>query len=128
MRIKIFVFLLFIYFIHSSETLTAQVFGGNPYSMKWKQINTDSFRIIFPQGLDATAFNVAALVQFQQRNMAQTIGNKQRKIDIVLQNQMTYSNGYVGLAPFRSEFYLMPPMDVTQLGAQNWADNLAIHE
>lgn len=110
------------------ETLTAQVFGGNPASLQWKQINTDSFRIIFPKGLDTTAFNVASLVQYQQRNIARTIGGKQRKVNIVLQNQMTYSNGYVGLAPFRSEFYLMPPMDVTQLGAQNWADNLAIHE
>ena len=128
MRIKIFIFLLFGGLVFCSQTLTAQVFGGNPYSMKWKQINTDSFRIIFPQGLDSTAFNVAALVQFQQRNIAQTIGDKQRKINIVLQNQMTYSNGYVALAPFRSEFYLMPPMDVTQLGAQNWADNLAVHE
>ncbi|WP_156522603.1 TolB family protein [Arachidicoccus ginsenosidimutans] len=111
-----------------SQTLTAQVFGGNPSSLKWKQINTDSFRIIFPKGLDSTALNVASLVQFQQRNIAKTMGAKQRKVNIVLQNQITYSNGYVGLAPFRSEFYLMPPMDVTQLGAQNWADNLAIHE
>ncbi|HEY0299073.1 MAG TPA: hypothetical protein VGB84_07630 [Arachidicoccus sp.] len=119
---------LFLILLFSAQRLAAQVFGGNPSSLKWKQINTDSFRIIFPQGLDSTAFNIASLVQFQQRSIAETMGQKQRKINIVLQNQITYSNGYVGLAPFRSEFYLMPPMDVTQLGAQNWADNLAIHE
>ncbi|AYD47810.1 hypothetical protein [Arachidicoccus soli] len=107
----------------------AQVFGGNPAKLKWQQINTDSFRIIFPEGLDATAKNVASLVQFQQRNIAhKSMGNKLRKVNIVLQNQMTYSNGYVGLGPYRSEFYLMPPLNVFNLGAQNWADNLAIHE
>lgn len=112
----------------SFERVAAQVFGGNPASLQWKQINTDSFRIIFPNGLDKPAYSVASLIQYQQRNITRTIGGKLRKINIVLQNQMTYSNGYVGLAPFRSEFYLMPPMDVTQLGAQNWANNLAIHE
>ncbi|MGF7231200.1 hypothetical protein [Arachidicoccus sp.] len=111
------------------KNVGAQNFGGNPSKLKWQQINTDSFRIIFPRGLDSTAKNVASLIQFQQRNIApETMGDKLRKINIVLQNQMTYSNGYVGLGPYRSEFYLMPPLNVFDLGAQNWADNLAIHE
>ncbi|MDE1193396.1 MAG: hypothetical protein PW786_14815 [Arachidicoccus sp.] len=122
------IYLLIVFYLISPKTLTAQVFGGNPSSVEWKQINNDSFRVIFPEGLDSTAFSIASLVNFQQRNIAKSIGNKFRKVNIVLQNQMTYSNGYVGLAPFRSEFYLMPPMDVTPLGAQFWANNLAIHE
>jgi len=30
----------------------AQVFGGNPPSIHWKQINTDTARIIFPEGIE----------------------------------------------------------------------------
>ncbi len=42
--------------------LSAQQFGGNPPSLKWRQINTDTARIIFPAGLDVQAQQVAAIV------------------------------------------------------------------
>jgi len=34
---------------------SAQEFGGNPPSLKWKQINNDTVRIIFPDGLQEVA-------------------------------------------------------------------------
>ncbi|RXK86653.1 TolB family protein [Filimonas effusa] len=106
----------------------AQTFGGNPASVKWKQINTDTVRIIFPSGLDSVAQRVAAITHYLQKHQPASIGSHTRKIDIVLQNEITYSNGYVGLGPYRSEFYLAPPQNPLELGAQAWADNLAIHE
>ncbi|MGI8952491.1 MAG: TolB family protein [Chitinophagaceae bacterium] len=106
----------------------AQQFGGNPSSVKWKQINTDTVRIIFPQGLDSMAERIAALTHFQQKYYASTIGDKIRKISIVLQKDVTYSNGEVELGPYRSEFFLMPSINAFELGAQSWADNLSIHE
>src|SRR5690606_22091080 len=53
---------------------------------------------------------------------------KTRKINTLLQNQNTVSNGYVGLGPFRSEFYLTPPQNSFSLGSLPWADQLTIHE
>ncbi|MBV9988764.1 MAG: hypothetical protein JO301_13885 [Chitinophagaceae bacterium] len=108
--------------------LHAQEFGGNPASVHWQQINTDTVRVIFPRGLDAKAQRVASVVHLLQRNYAGTIGNQFRKVDIVLHNQTLISNAYVQLAPYRSEFYLTPPQDPFQLGAVNWTDNLAVHE
>jgi len=108
--------------------LRAQQFGGTPSSVKWKQVNTDTVRIIYPQGLDSTAQRIANVTHLLQRNYSSTIGNHLRKINIVLQQDVTLSNAYVGLAPYRSEFYLMPPQDAFSLGAQSWPDNLAIHE
>ncbi|MDB5190508.1 MAG: hypothetical protein JWQ96_71, partial [Segetibacter sp.] len=49
-------------------------------------------------------------------------------INVVLQNQSTVSNAYVGLGPYRSEFYLMPPQNSFELGAINWTDLLSLHE
>src|SRR5215475_5278643 len=97
--------LLFLALLFSSG-LSAQVFGGNPPSLKWRQLNTDTARIIFPIGLDSQAQSVAAIVHRLAQTTRPTIGPRQRKIDIVLQNQTTIANGYVGLAPFRSEFQL----------------------
>ena len=115
--------MLLIYFPSS-----AQQFGGNPSSLKWKQINTDTVRIIFPAGIEPTANRVATVIHELQKNHAATIGTTHRKINIVLQNQNTLANGYVGLAPWRSEFYLYPPQNSFEQGSINWPDKLAIHE
>ncbi|MGI4804709.1 MAG: TolB family protein, partial [Janthinobacterium lividum] len=108
--------------------LHAQEFGGNPPSIKWQQINTKEARIIFPQGLDSSAQRIANIIRYMHRDIATTIGFRQKKINIVLQNQTTISNGYVGLAPFRSEYYLTPDQNSFELGSLPWADQLAIHE
>src|SRR4051812_30682269 len=79
-----------------------QEFGGNPPYLKWKQINTDTARIIFPEGLDTTAQRVAAVVHYLAAHHPVSLGTRLQKIDIVLQTQTTSANGYVGLAPYRS--------------------------
>lgn len=111
-----------------STGLTAQIFGGNPPSLKWHQLNTDTARIIFPIGLDSQAQQVAAIVHTLARTTLPTIGHSQRKINIVLQNQTTVSNGYVQLAPFRSEFQVTPEQNSFDLGSLPWQKLLAIHE
>ena len=111
-----------------STGVTAQVFGGNPPSLKWHQLNTDTARIIFPVGLDTSAEQVAAIVHRLARTTLPTIGHTQRKINIVLQNQTTIANGYVQLAPFRSEFQLTPEQNSFDLGSLPWQKLLSIHE
>ena len=108
--------------------LHAQQFGGNPPSLKWKQINTDTARIIFPTGLDSQAQQAAAIVHSLSRATLSTAGGHQRKINIVFQNQTTISNGYVSLAPFRSEFEMTADQNSFDLGSLLWVQQLAIHE
>lgn len=107
---------------------TAQQFGGNPPAVKWQQINTDSFRIIFPRGLDSQAQQVATVVRYLSRNKPLPLGDALHKINIVLQNQTIIANGYVGLGPFRSEFLLTPDMNNFNLGSLPWPEQLAVHE
>jgi hypothetical protein len=106
----------------------AQQFGGHPPSVKWKQVNTDTSRIIFPAGLDSAAMRTATVVNALDRYTQQTIGNSRRKINIVLQPSTIIPNAYVALGPFRSEFQLTPPQNSFDLGSIPWVDNLAIHE
>jgi len=108
--------------------LSAQLFGGNPAYIEWRQINTEAARVIYPEGLDSIAQRIQAIVNYMHKNYSSTIGEKLRKINIVLQSNTSVTNGYVALGPYRSEFYLMPPQNAFELGAQNWADNLSIHE
>lgn len=106
----------------------AQRFGGTPPGIKWMQINTDTARIIFPRGLDSQATRVASLIHYQAAQHTASLGDKIHKVNIVLQNQTTIANGYVGLGPFRSEFYLNPALNNFDQGSIAWSDLLAIHE
>ena len=106
----------------------AQEFGGNPPSVRWRQVNTDTVRVIYPRGADSTASRVAAIVHRLAAGAGHPLGNQLKKVDIVLQNQPVGSNGYVSLGPFRSEFYLTPPADNFDQGSLHWPDELALHE
>src|ERR1043166_1453470 len=108
--------------------LHSQQFGGNPPSLKWKQINSDTARIIFPTGLDSQARRVASIVHYLAAQKPTSIGNRLYKISIVLHNQTTIANGYVALGPFRSEFFLTPTPNNFDLGSIFWPDMLALHE
>ena len=119
--------LSFTFFILSVSIISAQEFGGNPPSVRWKQINTDTARIIFPEGRDSAAHRIASIIHFlAARN--NSLGTRRDKINIVLQNQSTIANGYVGLGPYRSEFFLTPSFNNFELGSIEWAEGLALHE
>jgi hypothetical protein len=105
-----------------------QRFGGNKQAEKWKQLNDGTVRVIFPERLDSIAIRVAGIAELLKNSTSSTIGSRQRKINIVLQPFTTVSNAYVGLGPFRSEFFMTPRQNSFELGTLPWADNLVIHE
>ncbi len=121
-------FLLFFLLFIISAPVFSQEFGGNPSSVKWRQVNTPAVRVIYPYGLDSTAQRIAGIARYLNEHTGATAGRAQRKISMVLQGQTTQSNAYVGLAPWRSELFLTPQLNSFQLGSLPWADNLAIHE
>ena len=108
--------------------LFGQQFGGNPPSIHWTQINTDTARIIFPQGMDSIAQRVASVVHWLAKKNPAPLGDELHKINIVLQSQTTIANGYVSLAPFRSEYFLTPVLDNFSIGSIGWPEALAVHE
>ena len=55
---SIYCFILVLFFV----TVQGQEFGGNPNSTKWRQINTDTVRIIYPVGMDQKAQAVAGWI------------------------------------------------------------------
>ncbi len=124
MRSAILTFL----FLASCFLLSAQNFGGNPTSLKWKQVNTDKARVIFTGELDSQARRIAHIMKLLGNRTAKTIGGSQKKWNIILQNQLTISNAYVRLAPLMSELYMTPDQDNFSSGSLRWDDNLIIHE
>ena len=106
----------------------SQKFGGNPPSHKWKQLDTDTVRVIFPTGMDSLANRTASIVHYLAAQKPVTLGNQLKKINVVLQNQTTIPNGYVQLGPYRSELFLTPDLNNFGQGSMSWSDLLALHE
>jgi hypothetical protein len=123
-----FSYLLFIMAALFAGRAKAQIFGGTPPSVRWKYVLTFSANIIYPPGMDSEARQVAFLVSALSKTTLPTIGNRQVPVDIVFHNLTTVPNGYVQLAPFRSEFQLTPPQNSFELGSLPWNQTLAIHE
>jgi len=120
--------LSFLFLTFFCTQVYGQQFGGFPPSTKWKQIRTDTVRIIFTPGAEPQAERIATLIQRAAADTPFALGKKLRRINIVLQSNTTTANGFVGLAPFKSEFYLVPGANVFDFGSLPWEESLAIHE
>jgi hypothetical protein len=126
---KFIFFLLLATVLGSCQLVKAQRFAGHSPNTVWKQVNNATATVIFPPTIDsAIAIRVANITALLHQNTTSTLGFQQKKINIVLQPYTTISNAYVGLGPFRSEFFMTPLQNSFQLGSLPWVDNLAIHE
>ncbi len=105
-----------------------QRIGLLPPKVKWYQISNDSVRVIYPVGEEETAKRVASLTLKLAAVDPITTHGRYKPISILLQPQTNVSNGYVGLAPYVSEFYLQANENPFELGSLPWHDLLSIHE
>ena len=120
---------IFISFIISGQKLFAQqVFDNAPADMRWHQINTPHFRVIFPENYTKNAQYVAHKLEQIYLPVSGSLDAPPQKISVLLQNRNSVSNGFVTLSPRRSEFYTMPPQDYNFLGTNNWLDLITVHE
>ncbi|MBK0381681.1 hypothetical protein I5M32_01795 [Pedobacter sp. SD-b] len=117
---------LFISIITSQKGF-AQIFDAsqNPPSVKFKQINTPQFQIIYPTLFESEAQRMANVLNAIIPDVAKSLGRLPKPISVILQTQGVSSNGFVQMAPRRSEFYTIPGQE---FDAQDWLNSLAVHE
>ena len=110
-----------------SHQASAQIFGGeqNPLSVKWKQINHQGFQLIYPTELEKEAQRMANTLGFIYPVEGASLGLHKTSLPIVFQNRGVIANGFVQLAPKKSEFFTTPPQ---YFDSQDWLNNLAVHE
>ncbi|HEY1024089.1 MAG TPA: hypothetical protein VGE26_02905 [Sphingobacteriaceae bacterium] len=124
MKIK---YLIAAIFTSCSLSVHGQVFESeqNPPGIKFREIVTENFQLIYPEEIESDAQRMANTLGHLLPHVANTLRKKPRKISIILQNQGTESNGFVQLAPRRSEFFTTPPQSSDY---QDWLNSLAVHE
>ena len=110
------------------QPINAQVpVGLTSPGVKWRYAETPNYQVIYPIAREKDAIRVAGVLDHILKYDSLIIGIKPHKVSIILQNQTVISNGFVTLAPWRSEFYLNPPQ-FQFAGVAPWLDLLTIHE
>lgn len=105
-----------------------EVLDNNPPSLRWYQVNSPHFRVLYPQGFEEQAQRVANSLELIREPEARSLGSLPRKISVILQSQSTVSNGFVSILPRRSELYAMPTQDYNFTGTNDWLNLLMSHE
>ncbi|WP_437918255.1 hypothetical protein [Sphingobacterium sp. LRF_L2] len=94
-------------------------------NIKWRQIDTEHYRLLFPQTFEQAAKKLATELPYLRRYSSNSLSISPRKITLILQGNHISQNGYVQLAPRKSEFYPVPSSTADN---QEWLPNLALHE
>jgi hypothetical protein len=107
--------------------LSAQYYstGEDPSGIKWRQIDTEQFQLIFPSTFESKAMRMASVLTKTYAFASTTLNHSPRKISIVLHTGTVKSNGLVAWAPARMELFTVPHQEIY---AQDWFEQLAIHE
>lgn len=114
-------------FAQIDAPIVAIDFQQNPTDIEWHHITTEHFDIIFPDELEGDAQRVAHLLEKAYPYVTRSLEVKPPRIPLILQNQSVQSNGFVTLAPRRSEWYMTPAID-PELTNTEWLKTLSIHE
>ena len=101
------------------------VVGQDPSSIKWKQINSPTIKIIFPEGYETKAQEYANLIELSHKSVSLPYIEQNKKFQIVLHNRSVTSNAMVSPTPMHADFFEMPDQNTY---AQTWAKQLTLHE
>jgi hypothetical protein len=100
-------------------------FGQDPSSLKWKQLETENFKIIFPSDFSSKAQYLANHLENSYFLNSSQLDHQPRKIPLIIHNQTVYSNAFVTWAPKRMEFFTFPD---PELSSMDWLQELSLHE
>jgi hypothetical protein len=120
------IILIFVIFYHAFIA-KAQYFqtGQDPSQIKWRQINTPNFQVIYPEEFENEAQRISFVLDKVYSYGSQTLGFQPRRASIVLHTRTVKSNGLVAWAPKRIELFTTPDQ---QIYAQDWLEELSLHE
>jgi Tol biopolymer transport system component len=119
------IFLLVFIFISLQAYSQFYESGQDPARLRWKQIKTDRYTLIFPRNYSTHANRFACILNHALDTVPGSLNHRPRSIPILLHTHTNFSNGYVSWAPRRMEIYDLSPQD--QYG-QDWLEQLALHE
>jgi hypothetical protein len=99
--------------------------GQDPASIRWMQIKTDRFRVIYPESYGKEGIEFTRALDDAYSRLMRHYPDMKFRIPVIIHNYTTYSNGYVAWAPSRMEIFPTPEQNSIPLDPKM---QLAIHE
>lgn len=129
LRTKYFrVVVLFFVFIFTANLICLSQYytaGIDPASVKWNQITTSHFKLIYPVTFEKHAQYLANGLEYIYLPGARTIHLFTSKMAVIIHNQTTIPSSVTPYATKRIDLFTAPPQDMYP---QDWMDQLIIHE
>ena len=121
-------FALFLSFLFSLSLIVSGQYydtGQDPASLRWLQIKTDRFRIIYPENYGVRGIEFARSLDQAWSDLGSIFPERKFRLPVVIHNLTVESNGYVAWAPKRMEIFPTPEQNSIPLDANR---QLALHE
>ena len=99
--------------------------GQDPASLRWRQIKTERYQLIFPSEFESKAQYLANVLDLVVKSESVSLKTKVPRIPVILHTRSAISNGVTVWAPRRIELYPCLPQ---QTYAEEWLEQLVIHE
>jgi dipeptidyl aminopeptidase/acylaminoacyl peptidase len=99
--------------------------GQDPASLKWVQIKTARFKVIYPESYGQGGVEFAKSLDDAYSRLGSLFPEIKFRVPVIIHNYTTNSNGYVAWAPRRMELYPTPEQNTIPLDPQK---QLSIHE
>jgi hypothetical protein len=99
--------------------------GQDPASLRWNQIVTPHFRVIYPEDFGITALKYARLLEESYGKLSGLYPGGKARMPVIIHSHSMESNGYVSWAPRRMELYPFPGNDNLP---EDPAGQLTVHE
>jgi hypothetical protein len=124
-NIPVLVLLFFSGFICQPAYPQFYTTGEDPSHIRWDQIQSDHFQLIFPEEFVDEASRLCGLLEYYYPYNSACLNHSPSKIAVVLHNQSVLSNGFVAWAPKRMELVPVPAPDNN---TDDYLSHLALHE
>lgn len=82
--------------------------GQEPTTLRWLQIETDHFKVVYPKGYDKEGNYILNLLEHNYKSSMDILPVSKIKIPVVVHNRLSEFNGSVVWAPKRIELYPSP--------------------
>ena len=119
MRLRLaFFFIAALFF--SIQLASAQYYdtGQDPASLKWKQIKTGRFTVIYPEQYGREGIAYARSLDEAYSKLTSLFPERKFHIPVVIHSYSIQSNGYVAWAPKRMELYPTPEQNTIPLAPE----------
>jgi hypothetical protein len=109
------------------QSLSGQYYesGQDPASLKWSQLETPHFKVIYPVTFANEGHRLANILEHAYSLVPVALDHPPRKISVIVHNHSVESNGFVAWAPKRMELY---PTPVADAYPQDELEQLVLHE